>query len=126
MYGDEAKLSSFENLFNSKLHLKYVSNLDEITVGASPTHCGWGSVEQGLIARVMADRGICVEVAQRDDDGSFRRDDVAAEAVRRVMVDGEEGKMLARNARKLRVEVVGDDRRARQDVNCLERQCFTE
>ncbi|KAL6897238.1 hypothetical protein ACP4OV_006934 [Aristida adscensionis] len=91
-------------------------------VRAFLTHCGWGSVaeslasglplvmlpfvvDQGLIARMMADRGVGVEVPRRDD-GSFGGGDVAA-AVRRVMV--EEGEALASNARMLRAVVAGDD-----------------
>ena len=93
-------------------------------VGAFLTHCGWGStvesfrfghplvmlpfvVDQGLIARAMAARGVGVEVARDDNDGSFHRDGVAA-AVRRVMVE-EEGKVLARNAKALR-ELLGDSK----------------
>ena len=67
-------------------------------------------------------------MARRDGDGWFGRDDVA-EAVRRVMV-GEEGKTLARNARRLREAVVGDDG-ARQEryvdelVECFQRHRLT-
>ncbi|TVU39783.1 hypothetical protein EJB05_13223 [Eragrostis curvula] len=98
--------------------------LAHAAVAAFLTHCGWGSVaeslrvglplvmlpfvvDQGLIARMMADRGVGVEVARRDSDGWFGRDDVAA-AVRRV-VAAEEGKALASNARRLKEVIVGDD-----------------
>ncbi|XP_034575553.1 UDP-glycosyltransferase 91B1-like [Setaria viridis] len=93
-------------------------------VSAFLTHCGWGStieslvlghplvmlsfiVDQGLIARTMAERGVGVEVARDESDGSFGRDAVAA-AVRRVMVE-EEGKVFASDAEKM--EVFGDQRR---------------
>ncbi|TVU05303.1 hypothetical protein EJB05_48461, partial [Eragrostis curvula] len=65
-------------------------------------------VDQGLIARAMAARGVGVEVARDDGDGSFTGEDVAA-AVRRVMVEEE---AFARNAANLR-KVLGD--RATQD-----------
>jgi hypothetical protein len=119
--------------------------LAHTAVGAFLTHSGWGSVaeslrfglplvmlpfmlDQGLIARMMAARGVGVEVARRDDDGWFSRDDVA-EAVRRVMV-GEEGKTLARNAMRLREAVVGDDggrqeRYVDELVECFQRHRFT-
>ncbi|KAF8690656.1 hypothetical protein HU200_041029 [Digitaria exilis] len=90
--------------------------LGHVAMGAFLTHCGWGSVaeslrfghplvmlpfitDQGLIARMMTERGVGVEVARRDDDGWFGRDDVAV-AVRRVMVE-EDGKVFALNARRL-------------------------
>lgn len=102
-------------------------------VGAFLTHCGWGStieglafghplvmlpfvVDQGLIARTIAERGVGVEVARDDGDGSFGRDDVAA-AVRRVMVE-EERKVFSSNATKLK-QVLGDQRRQDQYMDEL-------
>lgn len=75
-------------------------------------------VDQGLIARTMAERGVRVEVARHDGDGSFGRDGVAA-AVRRVMVE-EEGKVFASNAEKLK-EVLRDQRRQDQYMDELVR-----
>ena len=100
-------------------------------VGAFLTHCGWGStvesfafghplvmlpfvVDQPLIARAMAERGIGVEVARDVKDGSFDRDGVAV-AVRRVMVD-DEGKVLASNAKKLQ-EVLADQERQERYID---------
>ncbi|RCV40374.1 hypothetical protein SETIT_9G047900v2 [Setaria italica] len=102
-------------------------------VGAFLTHCGWGStieglafghplvmlpfvVDQGLIARTMEERGVGVEVARDDGDGSFGRNDVAA-AVRRVMVE-EERKVFSSNATKLK-QVLNDQRRQDQYMDEL-------
>ncbi|XBH95681.1 hypothetical protein VPH35_086201 [Triticum aestivum] len=100
-------------------------------VAAFLTHCGWGStvesfafghplvmlpfvVDQPLVARTMAEKGVGVEVARDETDGSFDRDGVAA-AVRRVMVD-DEGKVLASNAKKLQ-EVLADQERQERYID---------
>ncbi|XP_037431604.1 UDP-glycosyltransferase 91C1-like [Triticum dicoccoides] len=110
-----------------------VAALAHDATGAFLTHCGWGStiesfacghplvmlpfvLDQPLVARAMAERGIGVEVARDEGDGSFDRDGVA-EAVRRVMVD-EEGKALASNAMKLR-EVLTDQGRQETYIDDL-------
>ncbi|KAF7093426.1 hypothetical protein CFC21_112553 [Triticum aestivum] len=102
--------------------------------GAFLTHCGWGStiesfafglplvmlpfiIDTPMIARAMAKRGIGVEVARDDSDGSFERDGLAV-AVRRVMVE-DEGKLFATNAKKLK-ELVVDEGRQEQYIHELE------
>lgn len=98
------------------------------------THCGWGSTIESfafglplvmlpfltdtpMIARAMAKRGIGVEVARDDSDGSFDRDGVAV-AVRHVMVE-DEGNVFATNAKKLK-ELVVDEARQEQYIHELE------
>jgi UDP:flavonoid glycosyltransferase YjiC (YdhE family) len=97
-------------------------------MGAFLTHCGWGStlesfafglplvmlpfiIDTPMIARAMAERGIGVEVARDESNGSFNRDGIAA-AVRCVMVE-DRGKAFATNARKLQ-ELLADE--GRQEV----------
>ncbi|KAM0857307.1 hypothetical protein ACQ4PT_048568 [Festuca glaucescens] len=101
--------------------------------GAFLTHCGWGStiesiahglplvllpfiVDQPLISRAMAKRGVGVEVARDESDGSFDRNGVAA-AIRGVMVE-DQGKAFASSAKKLQ-EIVADEGRQQQYIHEL-------
>uniref|UniRef100_A0A453QM94 UDP-glycosyltransferases domain-containing protein n=2 Tax=Aegilops tauschii TaxID=37682 RepID=A0A453QM94_AEGTS len=111
-----------------------VTALAHGATGAFLTHCGWGStiesfafglplvmlpfiIDTPMIARAMAKRGIGVEVARDESDGSFDRDGVAV-AVRRVMVE-DEGKVFATNAKKLK-DLVVDEGRQEQYIHELE------
>uniref|UniRef100_A0A453QLN1 UDP-glycosyltransferases domain-containing protein n=1 Tax=Aegilops tauschii subsp. strangulata TaxID=200361 RepID=A0A453QLN1_AEGTS len=99
------------------------------------THCDWGSTIESfafglplvmlpfltdtpMIARAMAERGIGVQVARDESDGSFDKHGVA-EAVRRVMVDGQGKEVFATNAKKLK-ELVVDEGRQEQYIHELE------
>ncbi|KAJ9535679.1 hypothetical protein OSB04_un001167 [Centaurea solstitialis] len=86
------------------------------SVGGFLTHCGWGSivegitlgqplimlpflVDQGLNARLLAEKQVGMEVPRHEEDGSFSKDSVA-KSVRLVVVE-DEGKMYKRNAMEL-------------------------
>ncbi|KAL2241089.1 UNVERIFIED_CONTAM: putative UDP-rhamnose:rhamnosyltransferase 1 [Sesamum indicum] len=78
-------------------------------VGAFLTHCGWSSIvegltfghplimlpfviDQGLNARVLAERQVGVEIPRNEQDGSYTRNAVA-QSLRRVMVEVEGQKL---------------------------------
>ncbi|KAL0441915.1 UNVERIFIED_CONTAM: putative UDP-rhamnose:rhamnosyltransferase 1 [Sesamum radiatum] len=91
-------------------------------VGAFLTHCGWSSIveglmfgrplvmlpfqiDQGLNARVLADKQVGMEVPRNEQDGSYTRHAVA-ESVRTVMVDGVRQKL--RDTAKATSALFGD------------------
>ncbi|XP_049936505.1 uncharacterized protein LOC116264263 [Nymphaea colorata] len=98
--------------------------LSHPSTGGFLTHCGWGSlcegmgcgvpfialplsIDQPINARlVVGELGLGVEV-ERGSNGEFRREKVA-EAVRRVMV-GEEGEELRKKAKDMAKRIKGED-----------------
>lgn len=87
--------------------------LAHASIGGFLTHCGWSSVieglsfgralilfsggnaDQGLVARLLQERGVGVEIERDFKDGSFSRDGVAA-GITRVMVDSMGEKVRAK------------------------------
>ncbi|CAM0877014.1 unnamed protein product [Alopecurus aequalis] len=113
--------------------VRHVEALAHGAVSAFMTHCGWGStiesfafglplvmlpftVDQPLVARVMTEKGIGVEVERDEADGSFYRDGVA-KAVQSVMVE-DERKIFTRNAKKLQ-KVLAREGRQEQYIDDL-------
>ncbi|KQK12613.1 hypothetical protein BRADI_1g04903v3 [Brachypodium distachyon] len=98
---------------------EWVPQVEALAHGATAaflTHCGWGSTVESFgfghpLVMLPFTKGIGVEVARDENDGSFQRDGVAA-AVRRVMVE-DEGKVFARNAKKLQAVLADQGRQER-------------
>lgn len=70
--------------------------------------------DQGLVARVMEEKKVGVEVCRNEIDGSFTRDGVA-KALRLVMVE-KEGECIRENAREMQ-NIFGDQSRNDQYID---------
>ncbi|KAJ7982423.1 UDP-glycosyltransferase [Quillaja saponaria] len=109
--------------------------LEHESVGAYFTHCGGGSVleglnfghvlvtlpficDQSLYARVLEEKKLGVEIPRNDQDGSLTRSSVA-KSLRLAMVD-EEGSIYRENAKQMGLVVSDRDRHDRYIENFIE------